>query len=64
MANSKELGQDTIAQIIALKEADHQTKEVSDYLGLARSTVWKWYACFYENRCTQTPAPQKTFRMP
>jgi len=46
MVSVKEVLKETIAQIIALKEAGHQTKEISELVGVAKSTGRKYLARF------------------
>ena len=44
MGNKKRLSQETIAQIIALKSAGHQTKEISAMTGVCIRQVHFWVA--------------------
>lgn len=55
MAPTKELSSETIAQIIALKDGGHQTKEISELVGVAKSTVRKWCARFRAENSGNTP---------
>lgn len=55
MANSKDLGEQTIAMIIALKEGGKKTKEISEQVGVAKSTVRKWCARFRSDPDKQLP---------
>lgn len=55
MAPTKELSSGTIARIIALKEAGHQTKEISELVSVAKSTVRKWVARKREENGGTTP---------
>ena len=50
MANRKEFSEQKIAMIIALKEGGKKTKEISDQVGVAKSTVSKWCAKFTADR--------------
>lgn len=55
MGPIKDLSKETIAQIIALKEAGHQTKEISELVGVAKSTVKKYVARFKADNSGETP---------
>lgn len=56
MAPTKELTSETIAQIIALKEAGHQTKEISELVGVSKSSVRKWVARYREDASGLPPS--------
>lgn len=57
MANRKDLVEQKIAMIIALKEGGKQTKEISEQLGVAKSTVRKWCARFRADPKKDLPEP-------
>ncbi|MPC51136.1 hypothetical protein E2C01_044976 [Portunus trituberculatus] len=46
MGKNKYLSQETIAQIIALHKAGHQTKEIIELVGVGKTSVCKWVAIF------------------
>lgn len=59
MAKNKDLSRETIGLIIGLKKAGHQTKEISEQIGVAKSTVRKWLARFRDGGCDSTPTQKK-----
>lgn len=64
MGNKKRLSQETIAQIIALKSAGHQAKEISAMTGVCIRQVHFWVARFREGGSIDTPTHKERGHRP
>ena len=64
MSTGKHLTTEIFSQILALRDAGHETKEISELLGVDLTTVRRWVMWRGEENSGATPVPRKSSGRP